>query len=127
MLKKLIPMPAKKDDESLLDHIRKLGGTPELLLSTPDIRDAILTALRADAQLCAELGTMCAPPFNVPMTILRGVDDPIMSLKEAEAWQARGTKGVHNLSFPGGHFFVQTSQSAVLAEIDRVLNAITLD
>lgn len=108
-------------DEDLLRHLRKLGGTPEVLLNTPKIRDAILPAIRADSLLCHELTRIKASPLDVPVTVLRGVNDPIMSARDAADWSAFSTKGVELLAFPGGHFFVQSAQQDVLAAVARVL------
>jgi surfactin synthase thioesterase subunit len=59
----------------------------------------------------------------VPLTILRGLGDPIMSAADAEAWRALGTRRVDVLTFPGDHFFVQQARDAVVAAVARTLAA----
>jgi surfactin synthase thioesterase subunit len=109
-------------DAELIEDLREMGGTPEEVLSQPDLLELILPTLRADFALCA--GYHAAPPvgpaLDVPVSVLAGVDDTITEA-DLERWMAVTRAGSSLRMFPGGHFFL-TGESQ-----DQVLAAVTAD
>lgn len=94
------------DDEALLRTLISMGGTPEQVRRVPEIRDRLLTTVRAD--LRAADTYQPAPdriPLSCPVTAFSGDRDEWAPPASMPAW-ARETSGdFAHFSFPGGHFY----------------------
>jgi medium-chain acyl-[acyl-carrier-protein] hydrolase len=116
--------PPATDDE-LIETLTRLGGTPPALLEDRRLLGAFLPALRADMALNDELRRQIPQPLDMPFTVLGGAADPGATPAQLEAWSALTTGHTRHHTFPGGHFFTQTSLPAVLETINHALGAAT--
>jgi surfactin synthase thioesterase subunit len=108
-----------RDDEGILDEVRRMDGTATTVLNDEEMMRAALPALRAD-YLATET-YRCPPDAAVacPISALTGDSDPKTTLAEAEAW-SRHTTGPFDLQvYPGGHFFLSGSALKVNAMLAR--------
>lgn len=115
--------PTASDDE-LIAALRRWGGTPDSVLSAPELLEATLRALRADLELSAGPPRMHEPPLDVPITAFGGDDDPTVTPEDLGAWRS-ATSGRFELHLlAGGHFYLVPGQAALLAQISRHLESV---
>jgi surfactin synthase thioesterase subunit len=112
-----------RDDEGILQEIRKMSGTASSVLGDDELMRAALPALRADYK-ATELYT-CAPDatVNCPITVLTGDNDPKTTVDEAKAWNANTTGPFDLRVFAGGHFFLTDHAGDVISLITQHLRA----
>jgi medium-chain acyl-[acyl-carrier-protein] hydrolase len=105
------PTPSRAQ---FLDELRRLGGMP---VDEPDVLRAILPALEADATLYRNYTYRDDAPFDFPIRAYGGVDDPNVRCEHLQAWAAQTTAGFLVRTFPGGHFYLNTSRKEFLAAL----------
>ncbi|MFE0135199.1 thioesterase II family protein [Streptomyces sp. NPDC059037] len=119
-----IERPAVWDEADLLRIVDLGGGTPGELLADPTWRDHVLQLLRTDLQLGAQLGRQnLEGVLRVPLTVLGGAEDRLVSADRLASWQAHSTSDVQVKILPGGHFYLldPANADAVAAEISAAL------
>ncbi|MET8685782.1 alpha/beta fold hydrolase [Streptomyces sp. NPDC004732] len=93
-------------DPELVDEMRKLSGTANELLSSPDLLPLILPPVRADYRLLDHHVHRAGPPLGCPVVALTGDADPRVPVESVRAWESEtsGDFSCHVLT--GGHFFL---------------------
>ena len=103
-------------DSELVDWVRRLGGTSEDVLSTPDLLALVLPVLRADLRLTeswrAGHRTVALPH---PVRAFAGSTDPVAPPTTMLGWAAESAEGFSLTTIPGGHFFATDGAATVLA------------
>ncbi|MEV3859889.1 alpha/beta fold hydrolase [Streptomyces sp. NPDC050095] len=94
------------DDAAILNDVADLGGTDRDLLDDPEIQEMVLPALRGDYRAFGSYRWGGGEPLAVPMTVLVGDDDPMVTLTAAESWREHTTGDFDLRVFPGGHFYL---------------------
>ncbi|ELP68670.1 putative linear gramicidin dehydrogenase LgrE [Streptomyces turgidiscabies Car8] len=100
------PHDALPDDDAILTAVRRLGGTGAALLDDPELVAMVLPALRADYTALAGYSWAPGEPLRVPVTVLCGTDDPVVSVKEAAGWRTHTRADTEVRVLPGGHFYL---------------------
>lgn len=114
------PMHALAADQ-LIERLRRLGGTPELVLREPELMAMFLPIVRADLGVNEVEDHRPEPPLACPIVAFGGSHDERCHRGELEAWRDH-TRGSFTLEiFAGGHFFVQTAARELLAALGRAL------
>jgi surfactin synthase thioesterase subunit len=90
----------------LVATLRRLGGTPEWLLSDPSVLDMIEPAVRADFSVKETYTYLSEPPLDVPITVLPSTGDPRASQELMARWREQTTGEFDLHTFTGGHFAV---------------------
>jgi surfactin synthase thioesterase subunit len=115
----------RPDDQTLVHHIRKLGGTDPRVFNHDEALRLALPVIRADYEAvdsyCYERGL----PLSCPVTVLNGADDPRVSPADAEAWREQTSAAFESLSFPGGHFYLVDQYAQVTDAIASRLSRLT--
>lgn len=101
--------------------VRRYNGIPQAILAEPELMKLFLPILRADFTLMETYQHVAAEPLDQAITVFGGMDDQIVSRAGLAAWKdvTRGAFEVHMM--PGGHFFLQNAQAALLEVIARQL------
>jgi pyochelin biosynthetic protein PchC len=112
-----------RDDDGLLDEVRRLGGTRSALLADPDVRNLVLPAIRSDYRAIETY--RCSDPavLDCPVFVFVGDADPMVTLAEAWAWERHSSAEVEVRVFPGGHFYLAERGDEVVENIRQVLKA----
>ncbi|MET8625855.1 alpha/beta fold hydrolase [Kitasatospora sp. NPDC004669] len=112
--------PVGNDDE--IEQLwRRLGANPAGL-ALPEFRERFFPALRADLGAHAAFRPpLRRPPLTVPVTVLYGDEDPVVTGDEAAKWRTLYAGPFDLAAMPGGHFFPQTLTATT---IDTILHAI---
>jgi surfactin synthase thioesterase subunit len=107
----------------LVEELRLLGGTDELVLRHPRLLEAFLPAIRNDLIAARTYRYEQAHTLDCPVTALIGDRDPRTDVHGARAW-AGLTTGAFDLEvFAGGHFYLNEQRDAVLGALAARLMA----
>jgi surfactin synthase thioesterase subunit len=90
----------------LVQTLRRLGGTPEWLLSDPSVLDMIVPAIRADFSVKETTEYRQEPPLDAPITAMPSTGDPRASQELVARWRDQTTMRFELHTFVGGHFAV---------------------
>lgn len=115
---------ALKTDAELRAELLRLDGTPEHVLADPELMELMLPVLRADFQIAASYTATPGRTLRAPLVALGGASDPTTSTEALAAWreQTHGDFAMHVL--PGGHFFIQSEESALFALLEQHLRRV---
>lgn len=94
------------------------GGIPDVLLAEPDLMRVFGAELRADFDVLAEYAWTPGPPLDVPMTVVGGTTDPVVSEAGLRAWAEHTTGPFRSERIPGGHFFTEAELPALFAFLE---------
>lgn len=104
-------------DDALLERLREFGGTTDELLSDPRAMRLVMPGLRADLQLNDTYRYRPEPPLDCPVTAFGGREDSHVDEFGIAAWADRTTGPFAMYMLEGGHFFLHSSQAALLRAI----------
>ena len=109
-------------NEAFCDEMRRLGGTPDHVLSNPDLLAVVIGILRADYTVCETYRFQVGRPLlECPVTAFGGTDDPETTVDDVEAWALVTGAGFEARMIPGDHFFIHAHEALVLETIsDRL-------
>jgi medium-chain acyl-[acyl-carrier-protein] hydrolase len=99
----------------------RYGGIPDAVLSEPELLALLLPTLRADLEAVETYRYEPEPPLDVPISAFGGHGDPWANLNELEAWRDETSASFSVTRFPGGHFYLDGSAPALLAEVGAAL------
>lgn len=105
-----------------VDRLREYDGTPESVFEQTELLELLLPAIRADFEII-ETYTFdpATPPVPCPITAFGGREDDRTDEASLKAW-ARHTASTFDVSwFPGGHFFLDTHEEALLKTLSSAL------
>ena len=102
--------------ENLIEEIRKLGGTPEEVIQTPELLDLMLPILRADFAVLDTYHYRDGDPLPCPISAFASDRDAEVTPIEALDWRHQTQREFHFELLPGDHFFIN-SQGARLRQI----------
>jgi surfactin synthase thioesterase subunit len=111
----------KRSDTALLQAVRQLSGTDDQVFENEELLRMVLPAIRGDYKAIETYEPRPGDRLDCPVTVLTGADDAGITVEEARAWAAH-TDGPSDLHvFPGGHFYLNDQQQAVLGVVRRHL------
>jgi medium-chain acyl-[acyl-carrier-protein] hydrolase len=120
-LPRIKPALSNLSDADFLDHIRQLNGTPPEVLANAELMSVVLPILRSDFKICEEYELKEKHPLRTPITALAGEEDPDISNADVEAWGTLTTGRFGTRKFPGDHFFIKSSEAAVVSAVNDTL------
>ncbi|MET7638044.1 alpha/beta fold hydrolase [Streptomyces sp. NPDC005438] len=108
-------LPDPEDDGALLAFVDQQGGSAAGLYAHPKLGELLLPSLRADFRLLTTYRPpRSAGPLSAPVTALGGDRDTDCGPAELDAW-SRLTRGAWNRHvLPGGHFYLEDAEAALL-------------
>jgi surfactin synthase thioesterase subunit len=89
-----------------INYIHELGGLPREILDNAELVDFFEPILRADFEAIETYVYSPTFPFNIPMTILHGLEDDEVTYAELQPWQLETRQSISIKPFSGGHFFI---------------------
>lgn len=113
--------PVPRTDDEVIAEVREVAG-PHEALADPELRELTMPSLAADYRLIrGYLPNREARPVPVPIVAYLGRDDTSTAPDTVRAWAELSTSDFELVSFPGGHFFIESASDAVLADLTRRL------
>ncbi|MFI7496605.1 thioesterase II family protein [Kocuria sp. M4R2S49] len=104
-------------DAALVRWLRRLGGTPEAVLSDPELLALQLPALRADLRVSMAHDRL-PDPVSAPLLLLRGAEDGTVDAAGMDAWFPVSTGAVQRREYPGGHHPLAGHRDRLLADLE---------
>ncbi|MRV72000.1 alpha/beta fold hydrolase [Duganella sp. FT92W] len=101
-------------DAQFWEEVRSLGGMPDALLSSPELKQLVAPILRADLQMNHDYAFAGEAPLPLPFTVLYGKQDHCAPQADVARWQDLTTAGYASHGFDGDHFFLFSRQSDVI-------------
>jgi surfactin synthase thioesterase subunit len=114
----------QRDDEGVLDELRRLDGTDARVLADDELVRLILPAVRGDYRAIETYRCPPGPPLRCAVSVLVGADDPRVTPDEARDWRQHTTGAFDLQVFPGGHFYLGAQRQAVAAAVTAGLAAL---
>jgi len=108
---------ARLGDTELLQLLERFGGTPMEVLEHPELRQIVLSTLRADFNLIDEYSVPDDCAMRLPITAYAGIDDSHISLDRIQAWERWATDGFSCHAFAGDHFYLLRDRRALTASM----------
>ncbi|MGC1378495.1 MAG: alpha/beta fold hydrolase [Anaerolineales bacterium] len=112
---------SKLPDAEFIQSIRKFGGMPDEVLQHTELLQLLLPTLRADFNLFETYDYVEEAALDCPITAFGGLDDTETPQEKLAAWNIHTTQAFRLSMFPGNHFYLNTAQNLLLAEIARTL------
>jgi medium-chain acyl-[acyl-carrier-protein] hydrolase len=111
-------------EAEFLEELFALGGLPQEILDSKELMELILPGIRADFTLVETYPYTEEAPLPCPLTALGGTDDPLVTQEALDAWRIHTSNAFDSRTFPGNHFFINTSREELLALLMRKLSQI---
>lgn len=108
--------------DDFLPAVAAMGGTPDEVLSRPELMRVFLPGLRADFTVNETYRPLPGPPLSCPVSALTGAEDPEVDVVEMRAWSAATYGGFSLRVFPGGHFYLTGPPPALAAALREDLS-----
>jgi len=109
------------DESSFNNELRRLDGTPQEVLESPELMQLISPILRADFGLCDSFPSCPLPALCTPMTAMGGLQDREIARDDLAAWRQHTTGSFSVSMLAGNHFFINSSRQEILGLIVRHL------
>jgi medium-chain acyl-[acyl-carrier-protein] hydrolase len=106
-------------DRELLEWVRGLGGTSDVVLEHPELRRVFLPPLRADLAALANYRSQGSYQFEGRMLVLGGREDALVPRDVLAGWRAYAMESCTQDELPGGHFYFSSKQELVVQTIRR--------
>ncbi len=103
--------------------LASMQGTPAEVLQNAALMEVMTPLLRADLQAVERYAYLEEAPLSCPITAFGGLSDGGIDPPELEAWREHGNGAFRLHLLPGGHFFVNTSRTELLALVAAELRA----
>jgi pyochelin biosynthetic protein PchC len=105
-------------DEAFLDALSvRFGGVPDAIRAEPDLLALLLPALRADVRTFETYSPLTDRKVRCPVHVYGGASDAHPRPDELGHWQGVAEREISVRVFPGGHFYLATSRTALTADI----------
>ncbi|HEX4813843.1 MAG TPA: alpha/beta fold hydrolase [Nonomuraea sp.] len=108
-------------DDTLIDYLRGLGGTPEEILRSRPFMRPYLACLRADLEIAERYRYTGPAGLECPLTLFSGRRDHTTTAADLSPWEQETRATFRHVELPGGHFSIRTDQEAILQEITEAL------
>jgi medium-chain acyl-[acyl-carrier-protein] hydrolase len=115
------PNLSEAPEEELIDALRELGSRTFPALENLELRNLLLPILRDDLRMAETCQSICSEPLLCPISVFGGADDGSADKSALQEWERYTLQDFNVQIFPGGHFFVEESQDAILGVIRRRL------
>ncbi|TXL87787.1 alpha/beta fold hydrolase [Streptomyces sp. IB2014 016-6] len=113
----------RRGDDGIIAEIRALSGTDPSLLADDELLRMALPALRADYRAVETYRYREGDRLSVPIGVMLGDSDPRVSLDDARAWEQLTDDDFSMRTFPGGHFYLNTQQTAAASAVADLVAA----
>lgn len=113
-IKDLPPPMHNLSDPDLLGKIHTYAELPREALLQREIVQVILPLLRADFAVCEMYDYLPEPPLGCSISAFGGIEDSYVAYEDLAAWREQTSASFTLRVFPGGHFFLRSSEEQLL-------------
>jgi len=109
-------------DEALIQRLRELDGTPEMILNNTELLHLVLPIMRADLQICETYQFSTENnSIPVPITAFSGLNDKNVSVESMEEWSSLTNRSFELMRLEGDHFFIHQYEQLIVQQITEKL------
>lgn len=112
-------------EDELTHKLKSLNGTPDAVLTNPELRELFLPIIRNDFKACETFTFKPGLPLTCPITVYGGIDDADVGKEELMGWEQHTTAGIQVRLFTGDHFFLHSHEKEVLQTFVNDLCSLT--
>ncbi|MEU9210837.1 amino acid adenylation domain-containing protein [Streptomyces sp. NPDC048415] len=105
-------------DREFLARLKELAGYAHPALADAEMATLLLPVLRADQEMYENYRRTSVTPLDVPITVLRGAADGLVSAADSARWQEATTLPLRYLEVAGGHMYLADDSGPVLELIE---------
>jgi len=103
--------------DELIHQVAEFGGLPPQVLEDPEMRDMVEPALRSDTRMAESADYVEEPPLEVPITVIGGLRDHLVSLESMAAWRWETSCRFSLHMLPVGHFVLDPAVALMRHEL----------
>lgn len=111
-------------EPEFLEELRRLNGTPKVVLDNAELMQLFLPILRADFSICGTYTYLSEPPLDCSISAFGGIEDTEETSDLIESWSVQTRSCFSIQMLPGDHFFVYTSQQSLLKMLSYELHQV---
>jgi surfactin synthase thioesterase subunit len=116
------------DDDAFVAQVRSAtGATTATMPADPELLALVRPALRADFTALAHFAWRATAALPCPITAFRGVDDPVATAADVDAWAMHTADAFVRIDVPGDHFALKQRPGPVRDVVYDTLAAIALE
>ena len=120
------PYPALRDlpDRELLDQVNRRydGSVPEVILSSQELCELFVPALRADLAALETYEYLRMGPLTCPISVFGGDRDTHITADVLKPWALETERACDLRMFDGGHLFLQSARDGLVGAIRATLS-----
>ncbi|MBN1481959.1 thioesterase [candidate division KSB1 bacterium] len=111
-------------EDEFTQKLRTLNGTPDAVLTNPELRELFLPIIRNDFKVCETFAFKPGLPLECPITVYGGINDTDVQQEDLAAWEQHTTAGIQLRQFDGDHFFLHSHEKEVLQTLVKDLSSL---
>lgn len=112
------------DDETLIAEMGRLGNGELNIFAFAELRDLMLSVLRADYRLLYEHPRRALTTISAPIVAYGGDRDPGCAPDDAAAWAPATCAAFELRVFPGDHFYLVPSAADLVSDLVTRLSGV---
>ncbi len=101
-------------DDEFLARVGEFAGYRHAAFDDPEMRELLLPTLRADVEMHENHTPSTELPLDMPLTVVRGADDELVSHDEAGSWNKATSRDFAYVELPGGHMYLTDAAPALV-------------
>jgi medium-chain acyl-[acyl-carrier-protein] hydrolase len=110
-------------DIALIEELRLIGGTSNIILDDPELMSLFLPVVRADFTINETYKIFDKPYVHCPILALGGNDDPLVNQSFLEQWRQYTTREFEVVMLAGGHMaFKENPQPLLDVVVSKLAN-----
>jgi len=110
-------------EQKLLEAMKNLHyRSYETFAEHGELRELTFPTILSDLEICAYYHHRPAAPLDCPITCFSGLEDPIVTLKELNAWNQQTQSTFRSFTRPGDHYFLDEEEEFILKTVTQDLN-----
>jgi surfactin synthase thioesterase subunit len=113
-------------DAEFLARIQEFAGYAHPAFEHPELREMLLPLLRADVRMHETYQLPSAEPLSVPIIVIRGSDDELVSRDQAAGWAAATTAECRHAELSGAHMYLTDHPDDLVRLLESELSALGL-
>lgn len=95
-----------ENEETFKKYYSDIGGIPEEILACPEFAEYIFDSIKQDIRLLNQFEYRPRYPMKCPIIVMNGLEE---SKSNVDEWSNFTKADCLYFTFPGGHFFINTS------------------
>ena len=104
-----------------INRLKRYSGTPKAIFENKELMDIFIPVLRADFKIDETWNFRHEAPFDFPIHIFGGKNDPGAHYDELFKWSRHTNKRFSIEMIEGGHFFINEQRDELIRHIIKIV------